>query len=114
MNKIKRLNDYKITSGGYLTDILDRAAQAYLIKKEPFYPYWLTASAKIKFLRQSDEKTPIRMSVTGKTCLWNSGKASVVACAFDSLSGKMIARAKFKFVGKTHLHKGENKCGKLK
>ena len=109
MNKIKRLNDYKITSGGYLTDILDRTAQSYLIKKEPFYPYWLTASAQIKFLRQSDEKTPIRMTVTGKTCLWNSSKAVVVACAFDSLSGEMIAQAKFKFVGKSHLHKGEDK-----
>lgn len=109
MNKIKQLNDYSITSGGYIFDLLDRQAQAYLTKHEPFYPYWLTASAKIKFLRQSDRRTLTRTSISARTSIFNSRNAYVVATLIDHMTDKPIAIAKFKFVGKSHLHKGENK-----
>lgn len=107
--KIKRLNDYELTSGGYIFDLLDRTAQAYLTKHEPFYPYWLTASARIKFLRQSTARTITRTSIETRTSIFNSRRIYVKATLIDGLTNKPIAVAKFKFIGKNHVYKDGKK-----
>lgn len=114
MNKIKRLNDYKINSGGYIFDLLDRTSQKVVEKKRPEYAYWLTADAKIKFLRPSDATTITLMHIHARNSFWNSRVVYITAILMDNLANEPIAVATFKFVGKTHLYKGENKWQKQK
>lgn len=114
MNKIRRINNYEITSGGYIFDLLDRTSQKVAEKKRPEYSYWLTASAKIKFLRQSDATTITLMHVHARNSFWSSRVVYTTAILMDNIANKPIAIAKFKFVGKTHLHNGGNKCQKRK
>lgn len=103
MNRIKRLNNYAICSGGYITDVLDRRAQEHLIKHEPQYTYWLTASAKIEFLRQTDGTRPTFTTIRSKISIFKPNTASVRVVLWDSTRGAPIAVGKFKFVGKTKL-----------
>lgn len=103
MNKINRLNNYSIVSGGYLMDVLDRRAQEHLIKHEPQYGYWLTASAKVKFLRQTDGTKPTFTTIRSRTSTFKPNKASVRVILWDSMSMKPIAVGWFKFIGKTKL-----------
>lgn len=114
MNQIKQLNTYGIKSGGYIFDLLDRTSQKVAEKKRPEYAYWLTADAKIKFLRQSDATTITLMHIHARNSFWHSGVVYTTAILMDNIANKPIAIAKFKFVGKSHLHKGENKWKKQK
>lgn len=92
-------------SGGYIFDFLDKYAHRYLIKKYPYMPYWLTANAKIQFLRQLSPNTITRISIRDRLCVFNARHAYITVALID-ISGTLIAQAKFKFVGKEYLARG--------
>lgn len=102
MNKIKQLNDYKITSGGYIFDQLDRGAHAFLRQMYSEIPYWLTSTAKIAFLRQLEADAPIYIRFALKK-MSTPGKVQVIATMIDPNSSQIVATATFTFAAKTHL-----------
>lgn len=103
---MKRLNSYKITSGGYIFDQLDRIAQAFVVAENPEYQYWLTASANIWFLRQTTPESRKDIRVESIKRSWRRPNRVKATIALTERNGPMIAYAVFLFVGKNHLHKG--------
>lgn len=105
MNKIKRLNDYKITAGGYIFDLLDRASQAWAATiGDEDCEFWLTSRARIQYLRQSKPKNLQIINLRGRVCAWNHRKVYVTATLYNSYND-IIAVANFTFIGKEHLVK---------
>ena len=103
---MKQLNDYKITSGGYIFDLLDRAAQAWAATiGDEDCEFWLTSRGQIEYLRQSKPKNCEIIKLRGIVCPWNHRKVVIRATLSNSYD-HTIAVAKFTFIGKEHLARG--------
>ena len=98
---MKRYNVYKIASGAYITDILDREAQQEVIRLFPNVPYWLTAEARTCFVRQWNGKSPIITEIQ----ILDVADIKVYAEAriLEKDTENLIALGVFQFVGKDKL-----------
>ena len=101
---MKKLNDYKITSGGYIFDMLDRGAHKFIRHMYPTVPYWLTASAIITYLRQLEKNRPTYIRYTLKPDP-RLGKIGVIATMMEPGIEKPVAIAHFVFSAKNQLAK---------
>lgn len=102
MNKVKQLNNYGIMSGGYIFDTMDKLG-AHLLKEHPFdeYKYFLTASAKIKYLRQMLPSYVVELSTHYRRSLVRRNTFYVRIIVFHNGHEAVIAH--FVFVGKNKL-----------
>lgn len=102
MKKVRQYNKYGIESGGYIADMMDRAAHEHLCDLYPEYKYWLTSSAKVTYYRQSDGEAP-KIVIKDASLVGVFGHRTVRVMLIEFGTWEIVARGTFKFVGKNKL-----------
>lgn len=105
---MKIRNKYGFVSGGYIFDKMDRIAQDWVETKNRDLKYWMTKSAKIKYMRQICSEENLAFGVR---ILFRIGKTVFVDVYTykDWDSKEHLAEARFIFVGKNKIHCGGSK-----
>ena len=105
---MKTKNKYGFVSGGYIFDKMDRIVQDLVETNNPDLKYWMTKSAKVRYLKQVCSEENVGYQVRIRFRFRNI--VFVKSYIYKDWNPDIhLAEASFVFVGKNKIHCGGSK-----